>query len=73
MKKPLNTIEVLKQRWLAKTDEPMPEWISCLSIDYVLRAVEWTEAGIIVAPGVAVVRETVKADSMREFDGDGFC
>ena len=37
-----------KKRWLKKTGEPMPESISKLPLDKVRKAIQLTEAGVVV-------------------------
>jgi len=72
-RKPPTQLEALQSRWHAKTGDPMPEWIANLTIEEIRRAVELTESGYTVAPGVSVVRGDTRDDgSMMDFDSHGF-
>ena len=60
----------LRDRWQAKTGEPMPIEIARLSIDRIRRAVELTESGqTVFVPSCPVAAESV-ADGIRYWDKD---
>ena len=60
-----------KKRWLKKTGEPMPESIAKLPLDKVLKAIQLTEADVIVVVPKDYIRQEEPLCSMMQHDKHG--
>ena len=60
-----------KKRWLKKTGEPMPESIAKLPLDKVRKAIQLTEAEVIVVVPKDYIRQEEPLCSMMQHDKHG--